>query len=81
MMTLHDMRMTIIDVKIKMSKVEVKLSFKLCRTTTNICVHVNTLVYFSGIPDTVPISHVNRQCSSGLQAFMNVAGQYIIYLP
>ena len=29
---------------------------------------------FSGIPETVPVNTVNRQCSSGLQAFMNVAG-------
>lgn len=30
--------------------------------------------FFSGIPHTVPVSAVNRQCGSGLQAFMNVAG-------
>ncbi|KAL3832273.1 hypothetical protein ACJMK2_023932 [Sinanodonta woodiana] len=30
--------------------------------------------FFSGIPETVPVSSVNRQCSSGLQAFMNIAG-------
>lgn len=30
--------------------------------------------FFSGIPETVPASSVNRQCGSGLQAFMNVAG-------
>ncbi|XP_025033267.1 3-ketoacyl-CoA thiolase B, peroxisomal-like [Python bivittatus] len=29
---------------------------------------------FSGIPETVPISCVNRQCSSGLQAVINIAG-------
>ncbi|XP_069814932.1 3-ketoacyl-CoA thiolase, peroxisomal [Dendropsophus ebraccatus] len=29
---------------------------------------------FSGIPETVPLSTVNRQCSSGLQAIINVAG-------
>ena len=28
----------------------------------------------SGIPETVPISATNRQCSSGLQACMNIAG-------
>ncbi|XP_071803211.1 3-ketoacyl-CoA thiolase B, peroxisomal-like [Asterias amurensis] len=28
----------------------------------------------SGIPETIPVNTVNRQCSSGLQAFMNVAG-------
>ena len=27
----------------------------------------------SGIPHTVPLSTVNRQCSSGLQAFASVA--------
>lgn len=30
--------------------------------------------FLSGIPETVPISCVNRQCSSGLQAFINIAG-------
>ncbi|KAK3108076.1 hypothetical protein FSP39_000699 [Pinctada imbricata] len=30
--------------------------------------------FYSGIPDTVPVMSVNRQCSSGLQAVMNVAG-------
>ncbi|XP_013388669.1 3-ketoacyl-CoA thiolase A, peroxisomal [Lingula anatina] len=30
--------------------------------------------FFSDIPETTPISAVNRQCSSGLQAVMNVAG-------
>lgn len=30
--------------------------------------------FFSGIPETVPVSCVNRQCSSGLQAIINIAG-------
>ncbi|XP_025095267.1 3-ketoacyl-CoA thiolase B, peroxisomal-like [Pomacea canaliculata] len=30
--------------------------------------------FFSGIPETVPVYTTNRQCASGLQAFMNVAG-------
>ncbi|CAH1790117.1 unnamed protein product [Owenia fusiformis] len=30
--------------------------------------------FYVGIPETVPLSTVNRQCSSGLQAFMNIAG-------
>ncbi|XP_071108395.1 3-ketoacyl-CoA thiolase B, peroxisomal-like [Haliotis cracherodii] len=30
--------------------------------------------FYSGIPETVPCTSTNRQCSSGLQAFMNVAG-------
>ncbi|KAK7109391.1 3-ketoacyl-CoA thiolase A, peroxisomal-like [Littorina saxatilis] len=30
--------------------------------------------FFSGMPETVPVYHTNRQCASGLQAFMNVAG-------
>ncbi|XP_072268085.1 3-ketoacyl-CoA thiolase, peroxisomal isoform X2 [Pyxicephalus adspersus] len=30
--------------------------------------------FLSGIPETVPISCVNRQCSSGLQAIINIAG-------
>ncbi|XP_070622986.1 3-ketoacyl-CoA thiolase, peroxisomal [Erythrolamprus reginae] len=30
--------------------------------------------FISGIPETVPISCVNRQCSSGLQALINIAG-------
>uniref|UniRef100_A0A452E416 Acetyl-CoA acyltransferase 1 n=1 Tax=Capra hircus TaxID=9925 RepID=A0A452E416_CAPHI len=29
---------------------------------------------FSGIPETVPLSAVNRQCSSGLQAVASIAG-------
>lgn len=29
----------------------------------------------SGIPNTVPISTVNRQCASGLQAVNNIANQ------
>lgn len=29
----------------------------------------------SGIPETVPCSSVNRQCSSGLQAIINIAGK------
>ncbi|XP_076471938.1 3-ketoacyl-CoA thiolase B, peroxisomal-like [Babylonia areolata] len=30
--------------------------------------------FFSGMPETVPVYSTNRQCASGLQAFMNVAG-------
>ncbi|XP_046293169.1 3-ketoacyl-CoA thiolase A, peroxisomal isoform X2 [Marmota monax] len=30
--------------------------------------------FLSGIPETVPLSAVNRQCSSGLQALANIAG-------
>ncbi|XP_032091256.1 3-ketoacyl-CoA thiolase, peroxisomal [Thamnophis elegans] len=30
--------------------------------------------FISGIPETVPIMSVNRQCSSGLQALINIAG-------
>ncbi|KAK9396035.1 3-ketoacyl-CoA thiolase peroxisomal [Crotalus adamanteus] len=30
--------------------------------------------FLSGIPETVPLSSVNRQCSSGLQALINIAG-------
>lgn len=30
--------------------------------------------FLSGIPETVPIYTVNRQCSSGLQALFNIAG-------
>lgn len=30
---------------------------------------------FSGIPETVPVYTVNRQCSSGLQALLNIAGK------
>ncbi|KAM9307911.1 3-ketoacyl-CoA thiolase, peroxisomal [Gastrophryne carolinensis] len=30
--------------------------------------------FLSGIPETVPLSSVNRQCSSGLQAIINIAG-------
>lgn len=29
--------------------------------------------YFSGFPETTSLSSVNRQCSSGLQAVMNIA--------
>uniref|UniRef100_A0A8B9ZYG2 acetyl-CoA C-acetyltransferase n=1 Tax=Anas zonorhyncha TaxID=75864 RepID=A0A8B9ZYG2_9AVES len=31
--------------------------------------------FLSGIPETVPCSSVNRQCSSGLQAIINIAGK------
>ncbi|KAK7493205.1 hypothetical protein BaRGS_00015542 [Batillaria attramentaria] len=30
--------------------------------------------FYSGMPDTIPVYSTNRQCASGLQAFMNVAG-------
>ncbi|XP_040595796.1 3-ketoacyl-CoA thiolase B, peroxisomal isoform X1 [Mesocricetus auratus] len=30
--------------------------------------------FLSGIPETVPLSTINRQCSSGLQAVANIAG-------
>ncbi|XP_068092043.1 3-ketoacyl-CoA thiolase, peroxisomal [Hyperolius riggenbachi] len=30
--------------------------------------------FLSGFPETVPVSCVNRQCSSGLQAIINIAG-------
>ncbi|KAG8443529.1 hypothetical protein GDO86_012074 [Hymenochirus boettgeri] len=30
--------------------------------------------FLSGIPETVPLQVVNRQCSSGLQAIINIAG-------
>uniref|UniRef100_S4S060 Acetyl-CoA acyltransferase 1 n=1 Tax=Petromyzon marinus TaxID=7757 RepID=S4S060_PETMA len=33
--------------------------------------------FLSGIPETVPVYCVNRQCSSGLQAFINIAGSGI----
>ena len=36
--------------------------------------HITVCCVFSGIPETVPASSVNRQCGSGLQAFMNIAG-------
>jgi hypothetical protein len=29
---------------------------------------------YAGLPETTPVMTVNRQCSSGLQAFANVAG-------
>ncbi|GCB82072.1 hypothetical protein scyTo_0023326, partial [Scyliorhinus torazame] len=29
--------------------------------------------FLSGIPESVPVYSVNRQCSSGLQAFINIA--------
>jgi len=35
------------------------------------------LVNFRDIPESVPSSAVNRQCSSGLQAVMNVAGMHV----
>jgi acetyl-CoA acyltransferase 1 len=31
-------------------------------------------MFMAGMPETVPITTVNRQCSSGLQAFANIAG-------
>nr|XP_022310296.1 3-ketoacyl-CoA thiolase A, peroxisomal-like isoform X2 [Crassostrea virginica] len=37
-------------------------------------VSARTGQFFSGIPETTPIHSVNRQCSSGLQACMNIAG-------
>jgi len=37
--------------------------------------HFLTIItIYSGIPYTVPVSTTNRQCGSGLQAFMNIAG-------
>lgn len=30
--------------------------------------------FYSGFPDSVPVYTVNRQCSSGLQALLNIAG-------
>ncbi|NXD07977.1 THIKB thiolase, partial [Nothocercus nigrocapillus] len=35
---------------------------------------VRVAQFLSGIPETVPCSGVNRQCSSGLQALINIAG-------
>lgn len=36
----------------------------------------STLTFgFSDIPETVPLSTVNRQCSSGLQAVASIAGK------
>jgi acetyl-CoA acyltransferase 1 len=32
-------------------------------------------MYLAGFPDKVPVATLNRQCSSGLQAFATVAGQ------
>lgn len=37
-------------------------------------VSARTGQFFSGIPETTPIHSVNRQCSSGLQACMTIAG-------
>ncbi|XP_030845967.1 3-ketoacyl-CoA thiolase A, peroxisomal [Strongylocentrotus purpuratus] len=37
-------------------------------------IHARFAQFYSGIPESVPINTVNRQCSSGLQAFMNAAG-------
>lgn len=39
------------------------------------CVFANIPLFSSGIPETVPCSSVNRQCSSGLQAIINIAGR------
>uniref|UniRef100_A0A8I6ALE7 Acetyl-Coenzyme A acyltransferase 1B n=1 Tax=Rattus norvegicus TaxID=10116 RepID=A0A8I6ALE7_RAT len=36
--------------------------------------------FLSGIPETVPLSAVNRQCSSGLQAVANIAGNSLFLL-
>jgi acetyl-CoA acyltransferase 1 len=32
-------------------------------------------MFLAGFPESVPVSTVNRQCSSGLQAFANIAGE------
>ncbi|XP_054767960.2 3-ketoacyl-CoA thiolase B, peroxisomal-like [Lytechinus pictus] len=37
-------------------------------------IHARFAQFYSGIPESVPVNTVNRQCSSGLQAFMNAAG-------
>lgn len=34
-----------------------------------------TAMFFSGFPYSVPVTSVNRQCASGLQAFITAAGQ------
>lgn len=43
--------------------------------STEIDIESNTSFSHSGIPETTPIHSVNRQCSSGLQACMTIAGE------
>ena len=41
------------------------------------CHYIHVCNTFRDIPESVPSSAVNRQCSSGLQAVMNVAGMHV----
>lgn len=43
--------------------------------STQIDIESNISFSHSGIPETTPIHSVNRQCSSGLQACMTIAGE------
>lgn len=43
--------------------------------STQIDFESNIFFSHSGIPETMPIHSVNRQCSSGLQACMTIAGE------
>lgn len=43
--------------------------------STQIDFESNISFSHSGIPETTPIHSVNRQCSSGLQACMTIAGE------
>lgn len=43
--------------------------------STQIDFESNISFSHSGIPETTPIHSVNRQCSSGLQACMTIAGK------
>lgn len=43
--------------------------------STEIDIESNISFSHSGIPETTPIHSVNRQCSSGLQACMTIAGE------
>ncbi|XP_034043894.1 3-ketoacyl-CoA thiolase, peroxisomal [Thalassophryne amazonica] len=38
------------------------------------CLMARVAHFLSGFPETVPVYTVNRQCSSGLQALLNIAG-------
>lgn len=41
----------------------------------NFAINARAAQFMAGIPETVSINTVNRQCSSGLQAMLNVAGE------
>lgn len=52
-----------------------RMYLNVCRKSIIVVSVSDVCRLFSGFPESVPVYTVNRQCSSGLQALLNIAGK------